>query len=71
MNILTDIKDCFILYSEVNGKYPKRVKLGLKEKTRVEELPRLMNCLNWEELPKKAYRASIVWTDELSQIIPE
>jgi len=71
LNVMTDIKECFILYSEINGKYPKKVKLGLKEKERIEKLPTLMNCLNWDELPKKAYRAEIIWTDELSQIIPE
>lgn len=68
---MTDIKECFSLYSKINGKYPKKVKLGLKEKERIEKLPALMNCLNWSELPKKVYRAEIIWTDEFSQIIPE
>lgn len=68
---MTDIKEYIILFTEINGKYPKNVKLGLKEKERIEKLPALMNCLNWSELPKKAYRAEIIWTDEFSQIIPE
>lgn len=71
MNIIADIKEAIILYTEINGHYPKKLKLGIKERQRVVDLPHLMNCLNYEVFPSKVYKTGIEWTDHPTQIVPE